>query len=382
MHRNIFSQSGTPIQQSITVNPEDYTLNKVSGLMLGVVVAVRYCDSDGNKSAQQFTDRRGFRTEVDVLVTQDGRGSNLTLRNVLVSHSMPSGLHNFVEFIPREATKLVSGEDLPSDFTGIDPYDLDGDWCVIGFVGQSMIHPVVVSWVPHFRNLFDPQTSTVNSTLDQKGRYYSRVNGVETIITPSGDIVLSTALSGGKVKYPLQVDKGRPKADVPEDEGGSILVQIKESQTLELGFDPPREGEGPAGRPMSSLPQTNPPPSKSGESTSKEKAYVKATSESIFISLPDLFSLKTKGRISIDTEDKCLIHASSDIKVESDTQATLEAETVKLGDSAVEPAVKGQSLQSWIAGCTVDSPFGPLPVNAAYAQTLVNVACSTKVKVE
>lgn len=377
---SILTIDGTISQQSTTVDRGDYRDHAITFPMMGVVLAVYPSDSPDNRSAMQSEERRGYTHECDVLILADESSAYTLIRNVIVTSPHPIGVDDYAEKLPRPSSALVNGEEYNDLLQRIDPYELDGDWCVVGFIGGRIWNPFVVTWWPHARNVVDPATSGLGlegRTLEQDRRYFRRVNGVESLITSNGDVVISTALAGGEVVLGGEVEAGRFKRDVDEDIGGAVRLEIKTSQALEITFDEPKEGVGVFSAPEPEMPQTNPKPSGTNTGGEKEFTFISFGSEDISFSNPGNFLISTDSELRATFEGNA--------RLASGATLTLEGSTIKLGDDAASPekVIKSDAFRQWLAGVTVDSPFGPLPLTSAYVQTLgLGAEVSNKVLVE
>lgn len=402
-HRATHTQDGTPIQQSLTIEPQDYAPMNVSRLMLGVVLAVYPADTIENRAAQQREDRRGITHECDVLILNDGTSAYMTLRNVVITPDSASGLDDYEEKLPRASSCLTTGEEFNSQLQQIDPGDLDGDWCVVGFVGGLFDSPFILRYWPNPRNVFDPASSGVGlegDTLEQSGRYFRRTNGVEHVITSKGDIILSTTYASSALAPGEDPELGRFARQLDDDVGGAVRVYIKPSQSVELSFNEQEDGIGVLDAHEPELPQTNPPqqtPQASGEVPNtyilinKERVESRVPIDHVFYSEERFvvtsetsteFTVGTDFVVTVDGEAE--ISSDGTLDLRSGDVLTLEGTNILHGADAqtTEPILLGQAMQDWLASFTVDSPFGPLPATAAYVQTLVAQVGSTKNFVE
>lgn len=393
--KNLWNREGTPVQQSLTTDPQDHRPWNMTRLMLGVVLDVRMSDSLANRSAQQRHDRLGFQHECDVLVLNDGSSSYMTMQKVVIPPRSPSGLDNYEEQLPRGCTGLASGGEYNQELHRIDPYDLDGDWCVIGFVGGLLDHPFVLSWWPHSRNPFDPATSgegQEGNTLQQQGRYFRRVNGVEQVITTKGDVILSTTFSNSRLNPSGDPDRGRFPRHLDEDVGGSVRVYIKPSQSVELTFNMQEDGIGIRDAADPEMPQINPPQQAASSSGEHPNTYIHITKDTMDSKVPVDHRFTSGERILLESGESLEMTVGADLiaDVEGDCTitatnvVTLEGNQILLGANAASPeaVLKGQSFQDWLLSFTVDSPFGPLPATQVYVQTLLAQVGSTKSFVE
>lgn len=395
MDRPVYTTEGTPVQQALTVRPEDYNVMNMSRLMLGVILNVYPSDRLENRSAQQNIDRHGHTHECDVLIVNDGSSAYLVLSNVIITPNSPTGMNNYEEILPRGSSQLTSGADYNEMLHQIDPFDLDGDWCVIGYVGGLIDSPFIVSWWPHSRNIYDTATSGYGrdgKTLKQSGRYFRRVNGVEHTVTPKGDIILSTTYANSKILPGTDPKNGRVARSTNPEIGGSIRAYIKDTQTLELVFDPQEDGVGVVDAFDPSLPQTNPSQIKP-QAPPRENTYVLLNKDNIYATMPGKTTVETGGSMSFTVGTDYTVSVTGNVAVSSEGTMdltaggvlTLDGSQINLGSGATPPeaVLKSESFKTWLLGLTIDTPFGPLPVTAAYVNTLsTSPAVSLKTYVE
>lgn len=369
-----------PVQQSLTAEASDYRHYRMDRLMNGVVLEVYPADAEENRSAQAKRSRRGFLAEAKVLLVGTNSTENLVIDHVIISSPVPTGLDDYYEHLPRPSTNRVDGEDYSSAGHNVDPADLDGDWCVVGFIGGSLDQPVILSWWPHPRNFMDAGTSgnaEDRKSLDQAGRYFRRVNGVETVVTTAGDVYLSTNLASSRLTFantnrPLE---GRWPRDKNEEVGGSVLMQIKPTQTLEISWDEPVEGYGIRQGAEPQLPQTN--PKKAGNSAAeRENTFIRITSEEIRLNTSEDVNINSRKRITFASEDSATVSATN--------MLTLESSTIMLGEGAQkgQGVVRGQDLFTWLSNLTVLTATGPASINPADIATFITDTVSTKTIVE
>jgi hypothetical protein len=255
-------------------------------------------------------------------------------------------LDDYSEHLPRGSTHRVDGATLNSAGAHVDPYDLDGDWCVVGFLGGSLDQPFVLTWWPHPKNALDAATSGNGNptregsgqSLDQVGRHFQRFNGVEFVITDRGDIYLSTTYANSRLTFDTSSGptRGRWTRETNQDEGGSILVELKPSQTLELAWDAQKDGVGVRKGNEAQLPQTNPRTGNGNTSTTtREKTYVLIDDENIKIETQEEVKVKSRTRIILTSDDEATINATNVL--------TLESASVLLGESAQDAVIKGDT---------------------------------------
>jgi hypothetical protein len=337
-YRDIVAFDRTPMQQSMAVDRSDYDgVYRVYKPMLGVILEVHPCDNEEhNRTAIKSKDRRGFAHEATVLIVDDGTDVLMTLENVVIPPDAPSGVDDFCERLPRGSTGLTSGQAMNPALHGVDPYELDGDWCVVGFIGGHVDRPYVQRWWPHARNTYDPATSGagnpdadgVGTTFVQDRRYYRRVNGVETVVTGEGDVVLSTSMAGGAPMMGKPATKGRfARTEVAD--GGNVRVYIKPSACMEWVWDSQEEGIGPMGGHVEDLPQTNPGTVKSV--SDQQNTFFKVNSTDFAVTTPETVRFTT-AEASVTASESILAKApeitnetSVNFSVDSQGQISLSA---------------------------------------------------------
>ena len=321
---------GTPIQRSL-VREFASKADHLYAPQKGIVLEVRNADDQKNRAAMQSGDFRGFIAEATVWLIDAG----VSLDHVLITPNMPTGLDSFHEFLPRAAKFTVTGQPFSlNNLTGIDPADLDGDWCIVSFLNGKLHTPFISNWWPNPRNYFDAATSgkgnpsfktSKGTALDQRGRFFQRINGVEQVITRDGDIWISTARGGDKIvpQQPVSIDGRVPR--LPTGSGGSILVNVKPGQTFRMSFDPQVDGVGPSMSPDDSIPQKNP------QVVSPLPNPIVSTNISA-----DTTGVKVQVPLNYIVDAKVGIQQSAQvIREAATTMLQAEAPLIRLGDSAV-----------------------------------------------
>jgi hypothetical protein len=198
--------------------------------VLGIVLNVYVADNPNNRSSHVVQDSHGSQLEARVLVTNDGTDSPWIIPNVVILPRGASGVDDFHEEIPKGVTGTVDDSTLPSNFTEVPPHKLDGDWCVVDFIGGSINQPFMVSWWPHPSNRRDTTTQgTAKNALIQGRRLAKRFQGTRFVVTSKGTVLVDTSEANHKVKRSRRV---------VSPEGGDIRVTVKESKQLELNFNP------------------------------------------------------------------------------------------------------------------------------------------------
>lgn len=326
MMERIIGSKGRPVQQSMTLRPEDHVNLHVARPMHGLVLEVFPADNEQNRSSYQREDRRGYLATCTVLIINDGRGTYFTLENVVIPPTAPSGIDNFVEALPRPCTQLINGENWNQQLSHINPYTLDGDWCVVSFLGGSLDQPYISNWWPHPSNTFDPATSgqrnprssTEGTTLVQNGRLFRRMNGVEFVVTKEGNLYVSTHRANSTLKFgpELNPEEGRFPRNLQADSGGSIKVWVKNSQAFELDWNAPEDGMGSLDVAEAGLPQTNPSTAGSASRTEKEHTYILIEKDRVDITVPDEIKILSNKRILLESEEETILTVGSDLTID------------------------------------------------------------------
>jgi hypothetical protein len=232
------------VTSSSQEEPEEFVYDQETyGTMLGIVISVQPSDDKGNLTASVETDQRGYRHEATVLITSSGNTEpNMLLENVVIPPKARSNHDDYDEDLPVGVSQVLDGQKLTQNWANIDPAMLDGDYCVIQFLGGSLEKPYIANWWPHPKNKIDPATSGQASyaqfdTTKKRSRKFQRVNGVERLVTAEGDVYLDTSRAGSKLD--LSGDKPVRKEVT---NGGSVQVDIKSGQQLELNWNAFVEG--------------------------------------------------------------------------------------------------------------------------------------------
>lgn len=368
-HDRIINIYGEPVQQSMTINRRDVVMLNTYKLMLGVVLEVTPSDSSKNRSSFQTEDRRGYLHTATVLVIEDGSGTYMTLENVIITPDTVSGLDDYYERLPRGCSSQITGANFNSQINHIDPYSLDGDWCVVGFLGGNMDQPFILRWWPHAKNTFDPATSgqrNPNSQakqqyLDQAGRVFQRVNGVEFVVTRQGDIYLSTHFANSRLKFgeELAQEEGRFPRTLDEETGGSIKAWLKTSQSLEFDWNPPVDGLGVLDIRDPQIPQTNP---RAGNQVQEEKenTYILVNKDSIDATAPGTVAVGTTSML-LEAEEDCTLTTST-LLIESDNHS-IDTTTLKLDATDVSADIQG-TLDVSVTSTTKFAGTAPVTIQA------------------
>lgn len=250
---SLFTPDGNVVSSSQT-EAEEWLKGQSMPILLGIVLSVRVSDDERNYSAQNKEDNRGNRHECVVLATDYlGKQPDLLIPNVIIPPSRHSGIDNFEEDLPRGCSSTVDGSEYNDNFTNIDYSLLDGEWCLVGFVGGNIESPFIIGWWPHPSNVFDPATSgqgNDGSSLAQfeekknKSRFVRRINGSTILVNREGSLYLDTSEANSTVK----VTNGKLTRTLV-DKGGHIQVDISQKAQFELNWNEkehrnPRLGAG------------------------------------------------------------------------------------------------------------------------------------------
>jgi hypothetical protein len=334
--------------------------------MLGVILEVYPSDREENRTAQQYENRHSFMHTCSVLVINDGTSAYLRLQNVIITPDSPTGIDDYTERLPRGSSGLCSGGTYSSNLQKIDPYDLDGDWCVVGFLGGLLDTPYIVRWWPNSRNTLDPATSGAgvnNSALVQNRRYFHRINGVETTITSEGDIVLSTNLANSAINLGQKPRAGRFARTKNPDVGGSVRAYIKPSQSLEFVWDEQMDGIGIRDTTEPELPQINPPQTQPQASGTKSKTYIFIDQNRYESRVPMDHRFVSQEKFIVESTTETEITVGTDLNISVDGETTiettgnttiiagpvleLEGVQIKLGANAnIESVIKGVTYRA------------------------------------
>jgi len=223
------TRSGTISQGALRFQASDYADKHIYYPVLGIVLNVYASDDDLNRSSNVAYDGRGTQVEARVLVVNDGSDSPWILPSVVVTPRGSSGFDNFSEEIPKGVTGSIDESLVKSSLQDISVTKLDGDWCVVSFIGGSINQPFMTCWWPHAANTRDNLTSGVNGSLKQARRLVRRFQGTRMAVTSSGTVLLDTS----EADQPFRNGQRAPSAS-----GGHVRVTVKDSAQLELNWNP------------------------------------------------------------------------------------------------------------------------------------------------
>lgn len=309
------NKDGTPLQRGMLRDSTHYSTSRMAFPKRAIILEVKCADHPNNRSNIDKEDSRGFLAEARVWLVDDCA----VMEHVTIPPTSASGLDNFEELLPRGSTNSVKGVEVDENISNVDPNDLDGDWCIIQFIDGNIQNPYISSYWPNPRNTYDPSTSGYGNqvegtgrgtALNQSGRYFRRINGVETTISKEGNIVIDTGLAGSKISPGAVSNDGRfPRSTYSS--GGSILTYIKPSQSLEVTWADQPDGIGVDSLFDPSLPQRNPavPPPKGRQS---DNTSIRVTSSNIRIKAPLSFEVRTKSSALIEAPSIYLGENASD----------------------------------------------------------------------
>jgi hypothetical protein len=222
------TRSGTVSQSGLRYDEGDYEHERMSSPVLGIVLAVYASDDALNRSSNFFQDGRGSQIEARVLVINDGSDSPWILPNVAVLPRGASGVDNYSEEIPRGVSGATDDAQIVSNLTDVSPSKLDGDWCVVDFLGGSYSQPFMSAWWPHPANRHDPATAGTTDALAQGRRWARRFQGTRAVVTSNGTVLLDTSEANHLIR------KGKRGIS---SEGGDVRITIKDSRTLEMNWN-------------------------------------------------------------------------------------------------------------------------------------------------
>lgn len=331
------SSDGTVHQSGLQRYARDYMPERLYYPVVGIVTAVHFSDDPQNTTAKAHTDQRGSAVTCDVIVVGDGTPNPWLLPNVVVLPEGPSGVDDFCESIPRPASQMTDGSAFDSSLSNIDYEKLDGDWCVVAFIGGSVEQPVMMKWWPHPGNRQDPATAgfpiqtpsqgqTQSNTLDQGRRYFRRFAGARFTITEQGSVFIDTNQSNNELK-----GSSSGVQRTPSDDGGDVQLDVKPARQLQVNFNP----SVPLPKTQPSLPQPNPP---QGE-------QMRATDRTTVTLDKDTVSMLAGKIVELLTSDDYIdLHAKTKVRLRGDDAD----DTVILGDD--DPAncdhtVKGETFR-------------------------------------
>lgn len=226
-------RNGTVMQGGLAFSSADFGHLDISNPVMGVVLDVFPADSLSNETAANFHDRRGYCATASVLILNDGTDAPTLLPNVIILPPSGTGHDDFSEELPQPTTGTIDGARFHSGYEEVQPWKLNGSYCIVQFVGGSIAQPIMTHWFPHPGNRKDAITSGLSmDSLHQGRRIAKRFQGTRLVLTSTGTVLLDTSQANHK----LQAD--RASRDEVE-KGGDIRVTVKNERELEVNFNKP-----------------------------------------------------------------------------------------------------------------------------------------------
>jgi len=342
--------------------------------MVGVILNVNPSDDPDNLSAGvEGSDQKGWRHECRVLIMDANTEPNLILENVIIPPNSHCGVDNYEEDLPRGLLRSLDGQKLSEHFKDHDITRLDAEWCVVAFIGGSIDKPFITNWWHHPLNFHDPASSgqaLKGNSLKQvdlqknKLRKLRRINGVQMLVSPEGDVYLDTSEANSKLDVLPSVKRMGVK------KGGSIQVNVKSTQQAELNWNTPVEGLK-AGSTSTSRSRE--------EALSHIKAPVKPVGNPkarettrTMVRIKEYEALVRTSNLNIECQNT---GAAGNLSATADDNVTVTSPDIRIGDAtASEPAVLGEvwksimnELITAIEGLIVGTGVGPStpPINGA-----------------
>jgi hypothetical protein len=344
------TRTGTVSQSALRHDEADYAHERIAHPVLGIILNVYLANDPQNRSAQITHEGRGSQIEARVLVMNDGTDSPWIIPNAVVLPRGSSGFDNFEEEIPKGVTGSIDDEKVPANFTDISPQKLDGDWCVVGFIGGSINQPFVAHWWPHPSNQRDTTTSGSADFLRQSRRWAKRFQGTRLTMTSKGTVLLDTSEANSKLK------NGKRLAS---DLGGDIRLTVKESKEMELNWNASVYGD-----PNEEDFLWEPKPQKKVRSTTNTK--VRFTKDEIEAIAGAVINLQAKndatGTVNVKADHVNLGSATAPeqlvlgntFKTSDDTLSTAFDIWVKAVNTVIsaDPMIPGPVVAAFGAACT------------------------------
>lgn len=245
-YQTVVAGRGARLQGAVPTRRKPASPNNPMGLLLRGVVMSTYVSDDPSHPHAVDTDSGPKAVYCDVMCYTSVAGHRFFLvRGALVTQER-SGLHDGDIWKPRPTTKDITGAAYDPEVGG-NPYNLDGDHVLVGFLDGAFNSPVVLRAIPH------PQQDVGNSETDP-GRKLVQVqadgdprllrhHGASFGITDAGDFLvdLEKANDGttdaNGVPTPPADDgtagnyevKLQPGAIVTITMGGDAVLTIEES---------------------------------------------------------------------------------------------------------------------------------------------------------
>ena len=233
---------------------EEWNTDRRMPPLLGIIMSVYPADQKNNFTAQQSSDLRGIRHECTVLATDYlGKQPDILIPHVTIPPMRHSGVDNFEEDLPRGCSNTVDESTYNTGLSKVDYAKLDGEWCMVGFVGGAFECPFIMGWWHHPSNRYDLATSASGykgKALKQvdvdknKFRFIRRINGTFFLVNQHGSVYLDTTESNSTVS----IANSKVKRELIA-KGGHVQVDVESSAQLEINFNEkehknPRLGAG------------------------------------------------------------------------------------------------------------------------------------------
>lgn len=253
---DVIARDNTVISSSQRSYPAHESIGTGTFPVVGIILSVQPSDGKGNWTAENAAQLRGSRHECTVLASRNWGMPDDLIHHVIIPPQRHSGMDNFEEDLPRGCSKYLDGSSYKADFSDVDITKLDGEWCVVSFLGGNKDYPYISNYWPHPYNNIDPATSgetPINGTeahlvqcdlKKNRTRRIYRKNGTLTMVNREGSVYLDTTEAGRTIKL-----EGTKRAASQVDKGGHVQVDVKKKAQLEINWNTkamsgPRLGAG------------------------------------------------------------------------------------------------------------------------------------------
>lgn len=210
--------------------------------MVGVILSVQPSDSKDNIAAENHPEFRGARHVCTVLAADDFGQPNLLLNNVILPPGAHTGIDNFHEDLPRGLKGMADPEKtLELDFAETPISDLDGEWCVVGFIGGRIEQAFVMNWWQHPMDNFNLATTGAGNdgsslvqydTQKNRSRFVRVKNGTVQALNRQGSAYFDTTQAGREVSI-----KENKVSSTQLEKGGHVQVDLKKTAQLEFNWN-------------------------------------------------------------------------------------------------------------------------------------------------
>lgn len=241
---DVISRTGDVISSSQLTHPAHKAIGQGVFPMVGIILSVQPSDAKGNWTAENHPQLRGSRHECSVIAARNYGMPDSILHNVVIPPQRHSGMDNYEEDLPRGCSKYLDGSAYKADFSDVDMTKLDGEWCVVSFIGGDQQYPYISNWWPHPHNNIDPATSgetpidgtkanLVQCDLKKnRTRRIYRKNGVLTAVNREGSVYLDTTEAGRTIRL-----EGTKRTASQVDKGGHVQVDVKKKAQFEINWN-------------------------------------------------------------------------------------------------------------------------------------------------